>query len=311
MGLGETIGRCVLQSQNNNTNGLYAPWDQGSHQVHIALHGDPTLKMFPVVPAGSLTIATEPGRANLSWSGSTDAAIAGYHVYRSTSPDGPFARLTSEPVAALSYSDTPAAASYVYMVRAIKLEETGSGTFYNPSEGITQTATVAGELPHAPAAPVIDGSAVSYSEIHLTWLDTPNANGYHLERKTGSDGSWSEIASFPSGQGGYSDGNLTSSTDFYYRLRAFNDAGNSDYSNELKITTPPAPQTPLHLGIHISGAGLSITIEGEVGTPYVVEQSSDLRNWSESSSGTLSTTEQEVVIEPGSSRLFLRTRTGP
>jgi hypothetical protein len=197
------------------------------------------------------------------------------------------------------------------MVRAIKLEETGSGTFYNPSEGITQTATVTGELPHAPAAPVIDGSAVSYSEVHLTWPDTANANGYRLERKTGSDGNWSEIASFPSGQGSYSDGNLTANTDYYYRLRAFNDAGNSAYSSELKITTPHAPQSPLLLGIQISGAGLSFTIQGEVGTQYVVEQSSDLRNWSESSSGTLSTTEQNVAIEPGASRLFLRTRTGP
>ena len=82
MGLGETIGACVLQSQNNNTNGLYPPWDQGTHQVHIALHGDPTLKMFPVLAPSNLTASSQNGRVDLSWSPSGDQNIVGYHVYR-------------------------------------------------------------------------------------------------------------------------------------------------------------------------------------------------------------------------------------
>src|SRR6185436_8869270 len=45
MGLGETIGYSTRLSQNNN--GLYSPVSSGSRQVHIALMGDPTLRMHP------------------------------------------------------------------------------------------------------------------------------------------------------------------------------------------------------------------------------------------------------------------------
>src|SRR5690606_40843914 len=51
MAMGETAGYCIRLSQNNRFRGTYPPFVQGVGQVHIALMGDPTLRMFPVRPA--------------------------------------------------------------------------------------------------------------------------------------------------------------------------------------------------------------------------------------------------------------------
>lgn len=142
MALGETIGYGIRLTQNNTSNNTYFP-QQGTHNVHIALMGDPTLRMHPVIPPANLSAAGS-NSVSLSWSPSTDSSIQGYHVYRATSAAGPFARLTTSPIASTSYVDSPSAGTYTYMIRAIKLETSGSGTYYNSSQGIFVTTTSSG-----------------------------------------------------------------------------------------------------------------------------------------------------------------------
>ncbi len=142
MALGEPIGYAIQLTQNNSTNSLYPPWNTGSGQVHIALLGDPTLRMHPVRPPIALNTTSGAG-VQLSWNNSPDAN-AGYHVYRATAPEGPYTRITQEPVSSTSYSDNVAAGNYLYMVRAVKLEQSGSGTYFNLSQGIFASASSSG-----------------------------------------------------------------------------------------------------------------------------------------------------------------------
>ena len=144
MSLGEPIGYCMRLSQNNAPGGLYPPWGQGTHLVHVALHGDPTLRLHPVKPASNLSASSSSGPVNLSWSRSPDSNIQGYYVYRGASAEGPFTRVTSQPVSGTNFSDTPPEGSYTYMVRAIKLEQTPSGTYLNPSLGVFVPANSSG-----------------------------------------------------------------------------------------------------------------------------------------------------------------------
>lgn len=153
MGLGETIGYCARLTQNNTNPGLYQHQvTLSANMVHIALMGDPTLRLFAVAPVSGLNGAASGGQVNLNWAASPDAAIVGYHVYRASSATGPFVRLTSSPVAATSFTDSAAPAGATYMVRAVKLESTPSGSYFNGSEGIFIT-------PNAGAAPApVSGS---------------------------------------------------------------------------------------------------------------------------------------------------------
>jgi hypothetical protein len=134
MALGETLGFSARVSQNNSS--LYAA-NFSTRGIHLALLGDPTLRLHVVAPPSALIVATHPGGdRELSWLPSPDGVL-GYHIYSAPSAAGPFTRLTDSLVPGTSYADT-AATNDLYMVRAVKLETSGSGTYYNSSQGIFQ-----------------------------------------------------------------------------------------------------------------------------------------------------------------------------
>ncbi|MBI3850851.1 MAG: HYR domain-containing protein [Verrucomicrobia bacterium] len=142
MGLGETIGFCARLTQNNGNGGLYKQVNAGSLQVHVALMGDPTLRLHPVAPPSALAATASTGQVALAWSPATET-ILGYFVYRSTNELGPFTRVTDALVSDPAFTDTGlGAGTYTYMVRAIKLESSASGSYYNASQGAFATATV-------------------------------------------------------------------------------------------------------------------------------------------------------------------------
>src|SRR6266850_2482577 len=137
MALGETIGYGARLTQNNGATGLYRnQLNSCAGQIHIALMGDPTLRMHILAPPSGLTSAIDEKGVNLNWLASSDSVL-GYHVYRAADADGPFKRLTTAPVVATSYTDTSSSAtqSSIYMIRAVKLEVSASGSYYNASQG--------------------------------------------------------------------------------------------------------------------------------------------------------------------------------
>lgn len=139
IGLGEPIGVSARLSQNNGVGGIYEPQDFGLRSVSSALLGDPTLRLHPVIPPSSLNGGQMGVAFALNWNASSDTEIQGYHVYRSTSPRGPFNRLNGSALQSTSYLDLSPQPNTVYMVRAVKLETSGSGTYFNPSQGIFVT----------------------------------------------------------------------------------------------------------------------------------------------------------------------------
>jgi hypothetical protein len=100
--------------------------------------GDPTLRLHPVAPPLALTVRTNvSGGVVLNWSPSP-GPVAGYYVYRATTAAGPFTRLTTGPLSATSYTNS-LVNSNIYMVRAVQLEFSASGSYSNASQGIFQS----------------------------------------------------------------------------------------------------------------------------------------------------------------------------
>lgn len=235
MALGETIGLGIRRSLNNSTH-LYGVTNDGTRQVHLALMGDPTLRMHPVIPARNLQVSSS---ANVTWQTSSDSDLQGYYVYRSASTDGPFTRISSSPVSGTSYQDNPpSAGTYTYMVRALKLERSPSGTYFNLSQGIFATASVSGGGPveTAPAAPNgLSAQAVSTTAIDLSWNDnSSNETGFRVQR-TGPSGT----SEFTVGANvrNHRDSNLSPNTTYSYKVQAYNNVGPSAYSSAVSATT--------------------------------------------------------------------------
>ncbi len=132
MAMGYPIGHSVRRTQNS-----VLPGDlPGPQLVHTALLGDPSIRMHPVLPAENAE-ALFDGNVQLSWTASPDTDILGYYIYRSDSIDGPYQRISPEIVTDLFFEDMPGVNGfYHYMIRAVKLETSGSGTYLNLSPGI-------------------------------------------------------------------------------------------------------------------------------------------------------------------------------
>jgi len=135
MGLGEPLGYCAQLTQNNGGDYVYNYAAQG---VHIALMGDPTLVMHPYAPPAALSVTTTApnNTAKLSWQPSSDKNILGYNIYRSNSQSGSYQLITPKPISGTTFTDyDPLVDTNAYTVRAVKLETTPSGSYYNLSPG--------------------------------------------------------------------------------------------------------------------------------------------------------------------------------
>lgn len=134
MAFGETIGFCTRLTQNNSTE-YSSFW--GNRIVHTALMGDPTLRMQMVKPVSGLVIdSLGISEVNLTWQTPQDL-ILGYNIYRSNNINGDFIKINEQPITETNYSDqSPLNGNNIYLVRALKLEMAGSGTYYNMSQGI-------------------------------------------------------------------------------------------------------------------------------------------------------------------------------
>ena len=135
MGMGETIGYGTVLTQNNT--GHYDPANWQANRVHIALMGDPSLRMHIVAPPTNVSAVSGASQVTVSWTASAEPVL-GYHVYRYDASTQSWVRRTSSPVQGTSHTDNVSGMSGTvrYMVRALKLETTWSGSFYNLSIGI-------------------------------------------------------------------------------------------------------------------------------------------------------------------------------
>ena len=110
--------------------------------------------------------------------------------------------------------------------------------------------------PRTPAPPTdLSATAVSATQINLSWTDnSSDEQGFRVERSLdGSD--FTEVATTNPNVTTFNDTGLTPSTTYFYRVRAFNNFGNSEPSNVAADTTPnsPVPQVPV---INVSPASV-------------------------------------------------------
>jgi hypothetical protein len=76
------------------------------------------------------------------------------------------------------------------------------------------------------------------ARLRLSWTDNShNERGFRIERRQGMDGTFSVVATQAADVPFYLDTGLLPATAYCYRVRAFNDAGQSGYSNESCTTT--------------------------------------------------------------------------
>jgi len=115
----------------------------------------------------------------------------------------------------------------------------------------------------APVAPtVLNSNPINNTQINLNWTDNSNnEDGFKIERKTTVSGTYSEIAQVGPNIAAYNSTSLAGGTQYCYRVRSYNTAGNSTYTNESCNTTfPDAPSAPLNLVASLIQNPLSVEL---------------------------------------------------
>lgn len=193
-------------------------------------------------PSDLTATAASNNQINLIWVDNSNNESE-FVIFRGIANGGPYSRIDSVASNTTVYSNTGLTSNttYYYVVWAKK---NNSHSSYSNQASAT---TGPGSPPATPTG--LLATAISTSQINLSWTDpsgiTNAAIRFRIERKTGAGGTYVQIDSVNAPTTAYSDNGLSEGVQYYYRVRAVNLNGYSNYSGEANATTQHAAPTGL------------------------------------------------------------------
>ena len=212
----------------------------GISTVAIDGIGSPTDITPPVAPTG---LAATAGNLEvlLDWNDNAEADLDGYKVFRSTTPGGPYTKVSAALLASSAYADTGLTngTTYYYVVTTVDMAGNESA-----NSGEVSATPLAFTPPAAPTGIVV---FLGNQEVLLDWNDNAEADldGYKVFRSTTSGGPYTKVSAALLASSAYTDTGLTNGTTYYYVLTAVDTAGDeSPFSNEASATPTAVDMTP-------------------------------------------------------------------
>jgi hypothetical protein len=141
MAMGENIGYSTRLTQNNSSLYFGSTLAGLTRIVSSNLMGDPSVRMHYIPQPTNLLVVAGGSSNTLMWS--AGGAEIGYNVYRRYADSTDFVKLNSSLITGTNFTDLtlPLAGTVYYYVKAVELKTTPSGTYYNESLGIRDSAT--------------------------------------------------------------------------------------------------------------------------------------------------------------------------
>lgn len=166
----------------------------------------------------------------LSWR-DNDNNENGFIVEQKIGMDGQWRELASLPPNTITYTvgNIYSQETYYFRIKAYNLPY----NTYTYSEELVVSFIV----PEPPELKEIQ--AISSDSIRITWADhSSNETHFIVERRT-AHSSYEKVGQVPPNTGSFTDHGLTPATQYYYRVRAENQAGSSTPSASLNASTKP------------------------------------------------------------------------
>ncbi|MDA2922990.1 fibronectin type III domain-containing protein, partial [Patescibacteria group bacterium AH-259-L07] len=226
------FGATTTEERTCLPNGTWGAWGGGTLSCDEGYHpsSDGTSCIIdapaaPAVPEGLEATATGSTTIKVEWNTmSGEESFQLNYVY-----SGGGTTITGIAKDSILYNHTglQKAETYTYKIRAC-----------NSSGCSNWSGTASATTLYPPVAPSnLRVTGTTSSSISLAWDDNSNnEKGFIVRRKKGS-GSWGNIILEGANRTSYSDTGLSSSTTYTYKVRAYNDGGDSGYSNTVSATT--------------------------------------------------------------------------
>jgi titin len=133
----------------------------------------------------------------------------------------------------------------------------------------------------------LSASAVSATQVNLGWTDNAsNETNYLVQRSTDGGATWTNLATLGADATSYADTSVSASTNYVYRVQAYNGSVSSNYSNSAGVTTPAVPvvsvpATPINVATTANSSTQITVVWTDVTdeTGYRVQRSTDGSNW--------------------------------
>ena len=211
-------------------------------------------------PDNLTATAVSSSQINLTWQ-SKSPNETGFKIERAASSSGPWTQIATVGANITTYSNTGLTPSTTYYYRVCAYDTAGNSSYSNTASATTQSG---GTVPITPSN--LTASAISSSQINLTWQDnSTNETGFRIERAASSGGPWTQIATAAANATSYSNTSLNPSTTYYYRVCAYNTAGNSTYLNTASATTLSSGEWSRSFGSPGEDRGQSVAVDGSGG----------------------------------------------
>ena len=181
----------------------------------------------PVNLAGTVLSSTE---LRLTWDAASDnVGVTSYRIFN----DDVLTTTTANTEAVVTI---PGSGNYSYTVTAIDAQ----GNESRPAGPVTPSDNI----PQIPTA--LTATTQSDSEILLTWQDiSDNEQGFEIFRSLNAAGSFTSISTTLSNVISYSDQDLQTNTEYFYRIRAIGSEGNSGFTSVISSTTFSSNNDPV------------------------------------------------------------------
>ncbi|GAB3249340.1 hypothetical protein GCM10027347_06370 [Larkinella harenae] len=189
----------------------------------------------PASPVRLTATAASFHRVDLAWADGSGNE-SGFQVDRSPNGNDGWEKIAEVGPNTTSYADqgVQPQTRYFYRVRAVN--GAGPSGYSNVADATTPIGP--------PAAPQnLTATAVSTTQINLSWTPVANAATMQVERSPNGNDGWTPIGTAAGSATTYNDANLTRNTRYFYRIQAVNPSGLSPYSNVANAQTPDVPPT--------------------------------------------------------------------
>ncbi|NLK87154.1 MAG: hypothetical protein GX279_06655 [Clostridiaceae bacterium] len=200
-----------------------------------------TVRNYYLEAPSNLTISVDADQnVNLSWQDNS-ADETGFEIWRYTYGKSTYSQYAIVGQNATSFKDVNVekGAQYMYLVRA-----------YVTSDGLYSSFTNSVSMGVGLISPPVNLNYkyISDTQVLLEWTDTSdNEDGFKIERRIGTDGVWTTLYWVSKNQKSYNVTGLNPYTNYYFRVRAYNNSLNADSVSEDILVSFASPRKPTNV----------------------------------------------------------------
>lgn len=250
--------------QEPNTTYYYRVYAQDaagkkSYSNEVMVTTPPKTTPPPSAPS-NLTATAAALTVKLAWNDNSNNENE-FYVERRDGASGAWRTIDSVSLNRTNYTDTLVSRGNTYYYRITASNKAGNSAYSNEASVTTPAGTTPpppSGIPNAPSNLVV--TLVPPFDLKWSFKDnSTNEDGFRQERKIGT-GPWSGYGEFgpnvTSSPGHYGFDRYTpyvANITYYFRVYARNKNGNSGYSNEVSITTPPCSSATIPAAPKLGG----------------------------------------------------------